>query len=477
MNIFKKSKLFIQVGIANAPSLLKGIVTGRNGGALVEGVSRARSIESDMEVPSHTDVVVIGGGIIGCLTALELVERGKKVILCDKGVIAGESSGRALGVIESQFLDPSKFEIVMRSKKLWSQMNERIKGETGYRKSGMAALFADEGFMGFAQEWHEAFKDSPDIDAEMVDSQTAAEIAGKASCDYVGGLNQDSDAMIEPQLAAPAIAEAIRKLGGIVLQQCAVRGIEKEGGKVSAVVTEGGKIICQSVVLAGGAWSPVFMKSLGLDLPQFMAFSCVTRLSNFDGPIKPILEGGHGLVMRPTIDGHYDICKPLASVPVTPNIIANMTKLAAANEHMADQLEPVWNFSTFMKFWLMPSKWDLSKLSPFEKTRILSPEIRHNMLDEITENIAQTFPGSKNAKTLERWSGILTSTPDNMPVISAIDEIPGLFVGSGFYFGMTMAPATGEALADLVMGEDPKIDLSLYRYSRFTDGSELVFRY
>jgi glycine/D-amino acid oxidase-like deaminating enzyme len=57
-----------------------------------------------------------------------------------------------------------------------------------------------------------------------------------------------------------------------------------------------------------------------------------------------------------------------------------------------------------------------------------------------------------------------------------VDSHPGLIVGAGFYFGMTMAPAAGEALADLAMGQKPRIDLNLYRLSRFSDGSPIVFR-
>jgi glycine/D-amino acid oxidase-like deaminating enzyme len=89
---------------------------------------------------------------------------------------------------------------------------------------------------------------------------------------------------------------------------------------------------------------------------------------------------------------------------------------------------------------------------------------------------SQTFPAFAKARVRERWAGALVSTLDNMPVISAVRSHPGLWFGTGFYYGLTMGPAAGEALADLVTGARPKIDLSLYRYERFIDGSEPVFR-
>jgi glycine/D-amino acid oxidase-like deaminating enzyme len=104
------------------------------------------------------------------------------------------------------------------------------------------------------------------------------------------------------------------------------------------------------------------------------------------------------------------------------------------------------------------------------------PETRTDMLDEVAGQMKASFPTIGGARELDRWAGAMMTTLDNMPVISGVDAHPGLFIGSGFYFGLTMAPAAGEALADLVMGRKPQFDLKLYRFSRFSDGSPTVFR-
>ncbi len=457
--------------------VLKGIATRRDGGAIVPGLSRARKVASDRDMPRDVDVVVVGGGYIGCCTALALAERGVRVALCEKGVIAGESSGRSLGLIEGQFLDATKVEIVARSKALWEGMNARVDGETGYRRTGMAGFFASEDFSGMAEFWLESVKGMPGIDARMLSAREANAMAEGATVSYTGGLYQGSDGGAEPELAAPAIAEGARKSGAVLLQKCAVRGVETAAGRISGVVTERGPIKCSSVVVAGGAWSPVFLRSLGIDLPQFMAFSSIARVAASSGPDIPFLEGTYGLVIRRTLDGAFDVCKARASAPVTPSLIGHIGSLGPAMEHLGSQIEPVWNFSTFMSQWRIPKRWALDAQSPFEKNRILAPETRHGLLAEVVADTAASFPQIGRSPVIDKWAGVLTSTPDNMPVISQVDAVPGLFVGSGFYFGLTMAPAAGEALADLVTGAKPVIDLGHYRLSRFSDGTDLVFRH
>jgi glycine/D-amino acid oxidase-like deaminating enzyme len=453
-----------------------GLLTSRKGGALVPGHSRARPIASDTALPSVADVVVVGGGNVGCLAALTLAERGVRVVLCEKGAIAGEASGRSLGYIDSLFLDPVKAAIVGRSKQLWEGMANRVAGDTGYRRCGVAALFSTDDGVDFAKPWLAAMQGSPGIDSRILGPREAAALAVGSPDRPVAALYDPTDGIAEPQLAAPAIADQVRRLGGRVFTHCAVRGVETTGGKISAVVTEMGRIACSSVIVAGGIWSPIFLRSIGLDLPQFMAFGSAMRFAPTQGPSVGIVSLQRHVVLRRGLDGSYDVCKPVASTPVTPSTVANLSRLVPALKNMADQLEPVLNVSTFISQWRIPNRWPLDRPSPFEETRIFMPETRTDMLEEVAAQMRAGFPDIGNSRVADRWAGAMMTTLDNMPVISAVDARPGLFVGSGFYYGLTMAPAAGEALADLVMGDKPQFDLNLYRFSRFSDGSPIVFR-
>src|SRR5258708_25343414 len=101
---------------------------------------------------------------------------------------------------------------------------------------------------------------------------------------YACGLYVPTDGCAEPQRAAPAIARAAQRKGAIILAHCAVRGIERTGGRAAAVITERGRIACDAVVLAGGAWASLFCAHLGIRLPQLEVLASVMRTSPVAGP-------------------------------------------------------------------------------------------------------------------------------------------------------------------------------------------------
>ena len=446
----------------------------KEGGRIVPGKSRALPVQNSDKMPQRVDVVVIGGGNIGCCTALELVERGLSVAICEKGVVAGESSGRSFGWIENQFLDPIKMDLMARSKILWEKMDARIDGDTGYRKDGMVSLLADDEAVTMAQGWLDGVQGQPGIDARIISGNELQSMIPNSTQTWKAGLYQPSDASAEPTMVAPAIAQAAMKRGAHILQGCTVRGLETSGGKVSAVITEKGKIECSIVVLAAGAWSPLFAGSLGIQLPQFQAHASMLRTKPFDGP--EVSAWGNGYTWRKNIDTGYTLGAVNGATPITPSIIKNLFKLIPTMRAMWDQVDPVFSASTFFSQLATPSKWALDQISPFEKNRILAPEIRNRVLDEVKQNLNRDFPSFNVIEEAERWAGVMVTTLDNMPVISGADKIPGLYLGTGMYYGLAMAPAVGEALADLVTNRTPKFDLSPYRHSRFIDGSKLTFR-
>ena len=94
------------------------------------------------------------------------------------------------------------------------------------------------------------------------------------------GEEDAADGRAEPQLAAPAIAEAARDKGAVILTECAVRGVETSGSAISGVVTERGPIACAAVVLAGGAWSRLFSGNLGIEFPQLKVMNTVRMIMN-----------------------------------------------------------------------------------------------------------------------------------------------------------------------------------------------------
>src|SRR5271169_321755 len=97
-------------------------------------------VPSDEIVPQKTSVVVVGGGIVGTSTALFLAEKGIPVVLCEKGKIGAEQSGRNWGWTRVMGRDAKEIPLGIESLKWWRRMNEITGAETGFRQSGIVYL-------------------------------------------------------------------------------------------------------------------------------------------------------------------------------------------------------------------------------------------------------------------------------------------------------------------------------------------------
>jgi glycine/D-amino acid oxidase-like deaminating enzyme len=113
-------------------------------------------------------------------------------------------------------------------------------------------------------------------------------------------------------------------------------------------------------------------------------------------------------------------------------------------------------------------------VSPFERMRILDPPPDQQLVQKSLARLAVNYPQLKDLKIGASWGGFIDSTPDGIPVISAVDPLPGLFVSTGFTgHGFGIGPAAGRLAADLVAGDPPIVDPRPFRYSRMIDGSDL----
>jgi glycine/D-amino acid oxidase-like deaminating enzyme len=215
-------------------------------------------VSSNSEFPRKTTVAVIGAGIIGVATALELAERGVPVVLLEKGVIAGEQSSRNWGWCRQMGRDSREIPLVLESLKLWRGMNSRVDAETGYRQCGIVYLAETDAELAAKEKWHSENAKAFGLDTKLVSGSEAERLQPGSTRAWKGALYTSADGRAEPFIAVPAMARQAQKLGVKIFQNCAVRGVETAAGKVTSVVTEKGTIACEQVVLAGGAWSRRF---------------------------------------------------------------------------------------------------------------------------------------------------------------------------------------------------------------------------
>ena len=433
---------------------------------------RVEPVAVDSELPARADVVVIGGGIIGTSTAFFLAQKGISVALCEKGHIAGEQSSRNWGFCRQQGRDPRELPLIVESLRIWRTIDRTIEGDTGFRQAGIVYLAEDEKAAAAHEKWLD-YARPYQLDTRMVTGAELAALLPGAARQWRSALYTAADGHAEPQQAAPAIAAAVRRLGGKVMTNCAVRGLDIAAGRVAGVVTEKGPLACSSAVLAGGAWSRLFCRNLGITLPQLKVRGSVMRTS----PVANAPEASlwaPGLGLRKRLDGGYSVAHgSLTDVDIEPDNIRFLKAFwpALRGAHTGLRLRLGRRFFEELA---QPAHWPLDRESPFERVRVLDPAPSPDLLDAAAAQLRAAFPAFKDAQIEERWAGYIDVTPDVVPVISPVELLPGFFIATGFSgHGFGIGPGAGRLMADLVMGAPPIVDPAPYRFARFSDGSKI----
>jgi glycine/D-amino acid oxidase-like deaminating enzyme len=420
----------------------------------------------DSTLPEKTGVVVIGGGIIGVATALELAERGVPVVLCEKGAIGAEQSSRNWGWCRQMGRDPREVPLAMESLRLWRRMNERVGAETGFRQAGIIYLSETEKDFAADSKWADEHARPYQLDTRILGPEEAARVMPGATERWKGAIYTASDGKAEPGKAASALAAAARRAGAKIFTQCAVRGLDLAGGRVAGVVTEKGRIACDQVVLAGGAWSRRFCSNLDIYLPQLMVVNSVQRTQPIDGGIETSGSCAR-FALRRRLDGGYTVAHGRMNVA---DIVPDSFRLFFTFLPSMNLRELRFRIGhRFIEEWRLPRRWSLDQTSPFEIVRVLDPEPVPSFLDSALADLKAVFPAFRDVQVAERWAGLIDATPDLVPVISPVERIPGFYLATGFSgHGFGIGPGAGKLMADIVTGvTTPVVDPSPFRYSRF----------
>ncbi|HEV2501717.1 MAG TPA: FAD-binding oxidoreductase [Mesorhizobium sp.] len=429
------------------------------------------TVTSNEIMPRQTEVVVIGGGIIGVSTALFLAMAGVPVVLCEKGEIAGEQSSRNWGWVRRMGRDPRELPLIVEAIKIWEDLSRMLGEDVGFRQTGILYACENAGDEAQREAWLKA-AGAYSLDTHMMRGQAVADLMPGAPKPWRSGLYTPSDGRAEPQKAAPAIARAAQRHGAVILQRCAVRGVETTSGRVTSVVTERGPIACKTVVLAGGIWSTLFCRSLGIRLPQLGVRASVLRTSPLDGP--PGAAWSSQFAYRKRLDGGYTIANGSENrAEITPDSFRYFMDFLPLLKIEGRHLQLRFG-RAFFERWRLERRWALDDVSPFEHIRTLDPDPVETTLDKAYRSLMRVFPRFSEARIVQRWGGMIDAMPDTIPVISPIDALPGLIVGTGFSgHGFGIGPGAGRLLADLALGREPIVDPSPFRHSRFDDGSPI----
>ncbi|MBY6160900.1 FAD-binding oxidoreductase [Mameliella alba] len=426
------------------------------------------------DLPAEVDLVVIGGGVIGVSAALFAARRGLSVVLLEKGRVAAEQSSRNWGWIRVQGRDLAEIPVALEAQALWRALDVECRGRLGLRTLGVTYLARDDKEMADFEAWRLA-AEPLGVGSEIWDRKMVAGRLGKPMADWVGALHTPGDMKGEPWVAVPELARLARAEGAVIRESCAVRALDIEAGRVAGVVTEAGRIRAGAVILSGGAWSSLFLRRHGLDIPQLSVRSSVMST----GPLPQVVgtaAADDRLAFRPRADGGYTLAPAaFAELFLGPDALRHLRRylpLALSGEfdvHLRAPQPRGWPdaFTT-------PRQWSAEGESPFERMRILDPVPNRRKLARVAQRFAETYPALGEVTVAARWAGMIDVLPDVVPVVDRVGALPGLTVATGMCgHGFGIGPGFGRVAVDLATGGDPGHDLARFRMGRFFDGIRL----
>lgn len=413
-------------------------------------------------------VVVIGGGLIGFSTAYQLLKRGLRVTVIERGmeVEASCSTGNAGMVVPSHFVplaapgmiwkgirwmfDPEspfairprpswelvswgwKFyrassparvkrampvlrDMALRSRTMFAELAETEGFEFGLEKKGLLMLCKTRAALGHEAEIV-ATANTLGVDAELLDAEGVRKKDPAIEMDVCGGVYFAQDCHLDPARFLNNLRQEVRRLGGAILWGAEVNGFRQSGARLEAAILRSGEEISgDEFVLCGGAWSPSVGKKLGLNLP---------------------MQAGKGYsVTHPNPAALPSICSLLSEARVAVTPMGGKLRIGGTMEIVG-----------------------------------LDESVNRRRLNGILKSVGAYFPqlAETDFGGLEVWKGLRPCSPDGMPYIGRAASRENVVIATGHsMLGLSLSPVSGEMVADLITGAAMKYDMALLDPDRY----------
>ncbi len=418
----------------------------------------------------QADVVIIGGGIVGCAAAYYLAKRNAKVILVEKGRIAGEQSSRAWGFVRIQGRDPDEVPLMVESNRIWRGLEAELEADIEWVQGGNLAIAKDDERAERFRDWLPIARSFGVETRVLTGTQVEGLIPGIKG-PFTAGMYTSIDGHAEPGKATEAFAKAAREHGADIRTYTTAEGIDMAGGRVGGVFTDKGHIFADVVINAAGAHAAKLARLAGLSLPQRAVRATVAQTT----PVKPVTSIGTwapGVSFRQKRDGTFYLAGGASSIhDVTlesfrqarmfmPNYLKNrrIFQMNIGRELLHD-----------VRRALPGSE---AREHPFAHTVDVEPEPDRATAVESIKGFVELFPELYGQVKIRRmWAGMIDATPDAVPVIGEADELPGFIFATGFSgHGFAFGPIAGKLLSELVLDGRPSLDLHAFRFERFAEG-------
>ena len=391
---------------------------------------------------SSPDVIVIGGGIVGSATAYHLARRGASVTLLEANELAYGATGRNLGYIWVHTRRPGpELELVMHLRRELDGLPEELDADFGLRMDGGLLYVHTEEQLATLREFVER-RQADGVDMRLIDGHEARSLAPILPDTVIGASFCPLDAQMESSRYVRAFATAAERAGATVMEGTKVRSFQHHAGRVSGVVTDDGEITPGTVVVAAGAWTPLLLEGLGVDMPIFPMRLQIVQTEPMERRLGPVLYG-------PGAVKQYLIFRELPSFK--PDAWAN----DAEERHGKALLEAVCQRNDGS--YLLGCAMDYPGF-------VWEPDLAGVAL--VAESLPAIMPALRGASFARAWAGVLPYTADNLPIVDALPGFDNVYVAAGHVFGNGAGPTTGRLVADLICGGDPIMDMSPFRADR-----------
>lgn len=417
----------------------------------------------------EADVVVIGGGIVGCATAYYLAKRNARVILVEKGGISDEQSSRAWGFVRQQGRDPAEMPLAVAANQIWQGLSEELEADIEWVQGGNLALANDEARMSLMLDWMDVAKQAG-LDTRILSRQEVQDLIPEMNGPFIGGMYTPSDGHAEPRKATEALARAAERHGATIYTRCTVEGIDVAAGQVIGVQTDRGPIRAPVVVCAAGVWSNRIARMVGLSLPLLAIRGTVAQTTHVP-PFSQIGVWAPGLSFRQRRDGTVYIAGGASSdYDMTLDAIRHM-RLFLPSYLKNRRLFNLRIGRTLLR--------DIERLipgthanrHPFAHSVGVEPKPNMGVVEKSYRNFKSMFPSFRDVRIQRQWAGYMDATPDAVPVIGEVNRPKGLIFNTGFSgHGFAMGPIAGKLVTELILDGKPSIDLHDLRFERFREG-------
>jgi len=372
--------------------------------------------------PRHdADVVIVGGGFMGSATAFFLRQRGRSVILLERGLVGQQASGVNFGNVRRQGRLLSQLPLANRSRGIWGRLPELLGEDAEFLPGGHVRVCYDPAYLDAYEQYA---KDARPLglDLEMLSQQEVRKRFPYLSQKVVGGSYAPIDGHANPRLAAPAFARAAVRAGAKVIENTEIAAVEKDGEDFRATATDGRIFRAPVMLITAGAWGSLLSEQFGEAVP------IVARgpQMSVTEPLPYRMREVFGMSTRVEREVIY-----FRQVKRGNIVIGGSTRGPA--------------FPDIRRAYTVPT----STLSQLAEMRRLVPAFARL-------NIIRT------------WSGIEGYMPDERPIMGPSGKVSGLFYAFGFSGeGFQLGPGVGDVMAELIDTGSTTTPIDDFKMARF----------